>query len=68
MDLPRNPSSQLTISIMSRVVRSSRHTPDDQGRNTGPPGPGHVTNPCHVTSAADGMGTSSGSWHQCHFS
>lgn len=23
---------------------------------------------CHVTSAADGMGTSSGSWHRCHFS
>lgn len=32
------------------------------------PGTSHVTNPCHVTSAADGMGTSSGSWHQCHFS
>lgn len=41
--------------------------PDDQGKIMSPgtkPRDGH----CHVTSAADGMGTSSGSWHRCHFS
>lgn len=35
-------------------------------QNEGPKGMHHVVL-CPVTSLADGMGTSSGSWHQCHF-
>lgn len=41
--------------------------PDDQGEIMSP-GTKSRDGHCHVTSAADGMGTSSGSWHRCHFS
>ncbi|GAA6079853.1 uncharacterized [Tachysurus ichikawai] len=41
--------------------------PDYQGEIMSP-GTKSRDSHCHVTSAADGMGTISGSWHRCHFS